>query len=131
MFIDASAIVAILAGEDEADALALKLDQAKRRVSSPIAIYEAALGLARIKGQSIGWALQTVEAFLTAAEVSVGAVGRADAIAALSAFDRFGKGRHPARLNLGDCFAYGCAKSRDLPLLYKGQDFSSTDIESA
>lgn len=50
---------------------------------------------------------------------------------ALDAFLHYGKGRHPARLNLGDCFAYALAKALDAPLLYKGDDFSKTDIRSA
>ena len=51
--------------------------------------------------------------------------------AAFAAFLRYGKGRHPARLNLGDCFSYGLAKALDAPLLYKGDDFAQTDIRSA
>jgi ribonuclease VapC len=51
--------------------------------------------------------------------------------AALDAYLRFGKGRHPARLNLGDCFAYALAKALDAPLLYKGDDFALTDVRSA
>jgi ribonuclease VapC len=51
--------------------------------------------------------------------------------AALEAYLRFGKGLHPARLNLGDCFAYALAKTLDVPLLYKGDDFARTDIRSA
>jgi ribonuclease VapC len=51
--------------------------------------------------------------------------------AAIDAFQRFGKGRHPAALNMGDCFAYACAKRLGVPLLYKGDDFSLTDIHSA
>jgi ribonuclease VapC len=50
---------------------------------------------------------------------------------ALDAFERFGKGRHPAALNLGDCFAYACARLAGAPLLYKGDDFPQTDIETA
>ncbi len=50
---------------------------------------------------------------------------------AVMAHQRFGKGRHPASLNFGDCFAYACARQLGLPLLYKGNDFSGTDIETA
>jgi ribonuclease VapC len=50
---------------------------------------------------------------------------------ALDAFTRFGKGRHPARLNLGDCFAYALASTLNEPLLFKGEDFGKTDIEPA
>ncbi len=48
--------------------------------------------------------------------------------AAMDAFDRYGRGRHPARLNIGDCFAYACARTLAVPLLFKGADFSQTDI---
>jgi ribonuclease VapC len=50
---------------------------------------------------------------------------------ALDAFRRYGKGRHPAALNFGDCFAYACAKHHKVPLLHKGNDFSQTDILTA
>ena len=53
------------------------------------------------------------------------------ALAALTGWRRFGKGRHPAGLNLGDCFAYGLAKVTGAPLLYKGEDFRQTDVLSA
>jgi ribonuclease VapC len=131
MFVDASAIVAILAGEEDADDLALRLTRGAQRSTSPITVFEAALGLARIKGRTVGWALQTIEAFLAATETAVESIGAAEAVAAVEAFERFGKGRHPARLNMGDCFAYACARTRNLPMLYKGGDFSSTDIAPA
>lgn len=50
---------------------------------------------------------------------------------ALDAFDRYGKGRHPAQLNFGDCFAYACARYLGKPLMFKGADFPQTDIEAA
>jgi len=50
---------------------------------------------------------------------------------AINAFDRYGKSRHPAALNFGDCFAYACARHAGVPLLYKGDDFPQTDIETA
>ena len=50
---------------------------------------------------------------------------------AIKAFDRFGRGRHPARLNMGDCFAYACAKTLAVPLLFKDDDFSQTDVAIA
>ncbi|CAN5295645.1 hypothetical protein BH09PSE1_BH09PSE1_29370 [soil metagenome] len=58
-------------------------------------------------------------------------IGASEHRLALEAFDRFGKGRHPAALNMGDCFAYACAKSLAVPLLYKGDDFAQTDVEAA
>jgi ribonuclease VapC len=53
-----------------------------------------------------------------------------EALLALEAFDRFGKGRHPAGLNMGDCFAYACAHALGVPLLFKGDDFARTDLGS-
>jgi ribonuclease VapC len=65
------------------------------------------------------------------AEAAV-SITQEDAQAALVAFARYGKGRsHPARLNMGDCFAYAAARTRGMPLLYKGNDFTRTDIEPA
>lgn len=55
-------------------------------------------------------------------------IGAAEAMIATAAYDRYGKGRHPARLNMSDCFAYACAKTHDARLLYKGDDFSRTDL---
>ena len=58
-------------------------------------------------------------------------IGPAEALAALDAYARFGKGRHPARLNMGDCFAYACARIHNAPLLFKGEDFARTDVVGA
>jgi ribonuclease VapC len=63
--------------------------------------------------------------------IKLAPVDRALADAAINAFEQFGKGRHPARLNLADCFSYALAKSRGLPLLFKGDDFAKTDIVPA
>lgn len=105
MFLDASAIIAILADEEEADAFAAKLDVAKLKLSSPLALYEAVTGLARRKGQPLTWAQGVVAAFLEATGTEVVSIGVDEGVAAIGAFDRFGKGRHPARLNMGDCYA--------------------------
>ena len=132
MFVDASAIVAILTREPEADSLANVLDEAKTLVTSPIAVFEAALGLCRKRHASVGESLADVRAFLELARVEVVAITMEDAETALDAFARFGKGRgHPAQLNLGDCFAYASARNRRMPLLFKGEDFPQTDIEAA
>ena len=70
---------------------------------------------------------------MTAAQAVVSVHGRIAEIGreALRAFERFGRGRHPARLNMGDCFAYACARALDVPLLFKGEDFAQTDIAVA
>ena len=132
MFVDASAIVAILNNEVEASTFADALDRSPSRVTSPIAIFEATLGMSRISGVSVEEATAGVTAFLQAAGIDCVAITQEDAEAALVAFARYGKGRgHPARLNMGDCFAYAAARTRGMPLLYKGNDFTRTDIESA
>lgn len=72
---------------------------------------------------------QQLRAFLDETGIEVIAITDEIGRAALDAFDRYGKGRgHPARLNLGDCFAYGAAVTLGVPLLYKGDDFTQTDL---
>jgi ribonuclease VapC len=131
MFLDASAIIAIIAGESDAARLAARLGQAASVVTSPIAVYEAVLGLARVGNLSIADATLLLDRFLAEVDATVMPIDAGCGRAALSAFDRFGKGRHPAALNLGDCFAYACAAAGDMPVLCKGDDFPRTDIELA
>ena len=131
MFIDASAIVAILAREDEAAALFERLYAARRRLTSPIAVYEATTGLARRRGYPVRSAKQLVSEFLRDMEIVLVEIGEAEQETALDAFERYGKGRHPAGLSMGDCFAYACARTHGAPLLCKGDDFPRTDIEIA
>ncbi|WP_225766679.1 type II toxin-antitoxin system VapC family toxin [Inquilinus sp. Marseille-Q2685] len=132
MFIDASAIVAILTREDDADVLADRLEAAPQPITSTVAVFEAALGICRKRHASVAEAEADVREFLETAKVSVVAIDAAEASAALKAFDRYGKGRgHPAQLNMGDCFSYACAATRDAPLLCKGEDFAKTDIQLA
>jgi ribonuclease VapC len=130
--VDASAIVAILTGEPERDALTDALERASEITTSPLAIYEATLGLVRILRRSVEDAEADVTEFLRLARVAVQPIQPETVHVALEAFARYGKGRgHPARLNLGDCFIYAQTKVGGASLLYKGEDFSKTDIESA
>lgn len=131
MFVDASAMCAILLDEPEGDALANKLAAATHPVTSAIAIFETVRALMRVRVMEPRHARAVVARFLSVAEIELITVGAAEREAALEAMDHFGKGRHPARLNMGDCFAYACARSRDLPLLFKGDDFTKTDIPAA
>ena len=132
MFIDASAIVAILTREPEADAMADLLEEARSPITSPLAIFEAVLGICRERHASFEEAAEDVRDFLdTAGARTVPITGRESATA-LAAFARYGKGRgHPAQLNLGDCFAYAMAANHGVPLLFKGEDFAKTDIQAA
>ena len=131
MFVDASALVAILASEDGADVLLAKLQHADVRYTSPMAIWETSLGLGRHRQIAPTDALAFVTDFLKLFPVEVMPVDAGAGELAVIAYQRFGKGRHPAGLNFGDCFAYACARQRGMPLLYKGDDFSRTDIEAA
>jgi ribonuclease VapC len=131
MFLDASAMVAIIARESEAAALAGRLRQASEVHTSPIAVYEAALGLARVGNTSIQDAQIVLEQFLVQVRAQIMPISAEVGRLAIAAFDRFGRGRHAARLNMGDCFAYACARVLDMPLLFKGDDFPLTDITVA
>ena len=129
MFVDASAIVAILTREPEADSLADVLEGDPSPITSPIAIFEAALGICRKRHASVEEAEQDVGEFLELAGVRIEPITDKEARTALAAFSRYGKGRvHPAQLNLGDCFAYALAKNARMGLLFKGEDFDKTDI---
>jgi ribonuclease VapC len=131
MFVDASALCAILLDEPDADALAIKLTQAPYRLTSAIAIFETVRALMRVVEMDAVEARAVVARLLDTAEIGTVAIGDAEREAALDGMQRFGKGHHPARLNMGDCFSYACAKTHAAPLLFKGDDFSRTDIEIA
>jgi ribonuclease VapC len=129
MFVDASALLAILLSEPQAARMADAIEAAPRRYTSPIAMFEVVAGLMRKKVLSRGVAEDHARAVMASAGIEVVAVTEEIGRVALDAFDRFGKGRgHPAQLNMGDCFAYACAKVHGLSLLYKGSDFSRTDL---
>lgn len=131
MFLDASAIVGIIAMEDDAASLTGCLARAPRVHTSAVAIFEAAAGLARLANAPIADALKLVDRFLIEVEAAMVVIDRDTATAAIQAFGRFGKGRHSAALNMGDCFAYACARQMDAPMLCKGNDFPRTDINLA
>lgn len=132
MFVDASAIVAILTREAEADFLADLLEDAAAPITSPIAVFEAALGLCRKRHASVEEAEADIQHFLAIAMVRLVPVTAQEGETAVKAHARYGRGRgHPAQLNLGDCFAYAVARNYRVPLLFKGDDFSKTDIRSA
>lgn len=131
MFVDASAIVAIVACEPGYRPLLDRLRDSPVRLTSGVAVYEAVLAIARLKAIPPGVAEEIVEDFLDATGVTRVPIADAEARLAITAHARYGKGRHPARLNLGDCFAYACAQVHGVPLLYAGDDFPQTDIRSA
>lgn len=129
MFLDSSALVAIMANEHDGPMLAARLEGAPDPVTSPIVIYEATLALRRKAMLAVEAVLTDVRDFLARAGVAVVPVNPDDHIIALQAFARYGKGTgSAAQLNLGDCFSYAVAKRRGVPLLYKGNDFAQTDL---
>jgi len=131
MMIDASALCAILLREPEAENMAERIASAESPFTSPIALYEAVVALMRVNAWGADEAERSVRRLLKTASIEVRPISDNMALLAATAFHRFGKGRHPAALNLGDCFAYACAKANDASLLYIGEDFSKTDIKDA
>ena len=128
MFVDASVLVAILLEEGDAAELSARIEKSERRLTSPISVYEAALALSRVHSKSVADAESRVRQLVRLARIPIEPVVDQTASLALEAHAKFGKGPHPARLNMGDCFAYAMAKQHGVPLLYKGEDFSQTDL---
>jgi ribonuclease VapC len=131
IYVDASAIVAMILGEPDAAALAGALDGGDSAITSALAIYEASLAIARVNAIPAAAAKDAIHLALSRMSIAVAAIDESQGDIAVSAFDRFGKGRHPAALNMGDCFAYACAVAHSARILFKGQDFSQTDLRSA
>ena len=128
IFVDASAIVAIMDGEPEADAFADAIERHDDRCYCALGAWEAMRAIARLRQTGVEEAATAVDSFVREAGLHIVPIGGTEAQLAIEAHRRYGKGRHPARLNMGDCFAYACAKTHDARLLYKGDDFSKTDL---
>jgi ribonuclease VapC len=129
VFVDASAIVAIVTLERGHEGLARRLDESVKARTSPLSIFEAVLAVGRDRKIGLPRARTLVERFIERSRIEVLAVEPEVASLALDAHEQYGKGRgHPARLNFGDCFAYAMAKRYGVPLLYKGDDFAQTDL---
>lgn len=132
MFVDASAMVAIITGEAERMVFDRAIRMSVRRQTSGIAVFEAAHAVARKTGLPVTRAAVEVNLLIAAFDMAVAPLDAEDAEAAILAASRYGKGSgHPARLNMGDCFAYAMATRRGLALLFKGDDFGQTDVRSA
>ena len=129
MFLDASAAIAVLARETDEPLISKKLAAGALLLFSPLAYYETNVGLARALKMEPDKAEALVKAMLDAIQVRIIDITPEIGFVAISAHGRFGKGRHRASLNMGDCFAYACAKVHKVPLLCKGDDFIHTDIE--
>ncbi|RYC17758.1 type II toxin-antitoxin system VapC family toxin [Ciceribacter ferrooxidans] len=129
MFVDSSAIVAILIDAPEAGALIERLDaSATPRMTTPTAVFEATTVLGKRLELEPPTADRLVKEFLDVLEIRVTPVTEEMAASALEAFALYGKGRHPAALNFGDCFSYAGSRAANVPLLYAGDGFSQTDL---
>ena len=126
MVVDASAILAILLNEPDADDFKYALADAQVRYISPVNWFEVA-----IRAESASKIdYEAFDDLMKKLSINVVPVDAAHMCLAHKAWLKFGKGRDKAKLNLGDCFAYALAKSLNEPLLYKGRDFTLTDIQS-
>jgi ribonuclease VapC len=131
IFCDASALIAIIAGEPDADQLADALGRDPVRLCSALSMWETTAGLCRSYAFSPPAARAHIERYAETADIRFVAVGENEYEIAVDAYARFGRGRHPAALNMGDCHAYACTKTNGAVLLFKGGDISLTDIERA
>lgn len=125
MVIDTSALVAILTGEDDAARYADAMLSDTVFSISAVTLFETQIVVEARLGDVGATGLDRL---LRDEQIEVVPVDYTTVITAREAWRRFGKGRHPAALNLGDCFSYALAKGRDEPLLFKGRDFTQTDV---
>jgi ribonuclease VapC len=125
MVIDSSAIAAIFFAEPERDGFLAQIEQAESRLISAVTVVEVGIVLETRLGDT---GARELDLFLQAFHLEIVPVDAKLSEAARSAWRQFGKGRHPAALNLGDCFAYALAHVTGEPLLAKGGDFSRTNI---
>jgi ribonuclease VapC len=129
MFIETSAIIEYFLNGPEHDRIASALASTETRFHvSPTVIFEATTVLAGKRKIEVKEAASLVNRFLDELQAGVVPATRETATLAIDAFSRYGKGRHPAKLNFGDCFSYAGARSADVPLLYVGADFAQTDL---
>ena len=127
MIVDTSALLAILFNESDAETYARAIAQADAPRISAANFVEAAIVIeAQTKNSS-----SQLDAFMRRAGIAIAPVTEEQAHVARQAYTDFGKGRHSAALNFGDCFAYALAKVTDNPILFKGKDFRQTDITPA
>ena len=129
MILDTSAVIAILRDEPEAEVFVEMIEDADNRRISAVNYVEAG---AVIDGSRDPIASRRLDEMLREAQITIEPVTEAQAQLARQAYRDFGKGSgHPAKLNFGDCFAYALAKAKNEPMLFKGDDFSRTDIVTA
>ena len=129
LFVDASAAVAMLALEDDAEALFDTVDADDDRLWSALARWETTVAFARIRDTTTAAIANEVELLAGRLGFRLVPIAEVETALALGAHARYGKrSGHPAQLNMGDCFSYACAKANNARLLYKGDDFRHTDL---
>ncbi len=128
MVIDTSALIAILCDEPDASQLEAAIEQDPVRLISAGTLLETSIVIESRFGEVGG---RELDLLLHKAHVEIVAFDQDQAELARDAYRRYGKGRHPAALNYGDCFAYALCSSRGDSLLFKGNDFAKTDLKSA
>ncbi len=126
MVVDTSALLVILLGEAERGRFLRLLSESETRLLSAANALETAIVVEARRGEAAG---RELDLFLHRTEIEIVAVDSEQFSIARFAWRRFGKGRHPASLNFGDCFAYALTKTSNEPLLAKGEDFRQTDLQ--
>jgi ribonuclease VapC len=128
MVIDTSVLIAILFGEPEALSFTRAVADASRKLISSFSALETGIVVEARKGEAGG---RELDLLLHRAQIEIVAMNADQTELARAAWRKYGKGNHPAGLNIGDCCAYALAKYSGEPLLFKGNDFSQTDIRAA
>jgi len=126
MVLDTSAVVAVLQNEPERRKFNEAIEASESRSLSTASFVECSMILESRYGTD---GVRDLDLFIAKAQISLVPVDEEQANLARRAFQKFGKGRHPAGLNFGDCFSYALSRALDLPLLFKGNDFNQTDVE--
>lgn len=128
VFVDASALVAFIAKEPESALIAAQIASDPDPLWSAMTCWEVIAALKNSYHLSLAEAREEAEKTAAMMELRLVRIGRDELQLALDAYELYGKGQHPARLNFGDCFAYACAKANNARLSYKGDDFARTDL---
>jgi ribonuclease VapC len=128
MVVDTSALLAILFAEPERDDFAARLAEAGIRLVSALTLLEAAIVTMARKGPA---GLRELDLLVHAARLEIVPFDNDQVLLARRAYEQFGRGRHPAGLNLGDCCAYALSRQSGEPMLFKGDDFRRTDVRDA
>jgi len=126
MVVDTSALLAILQNEPERRIFNEVIEAAETRSFSTASYVETSIVLESRYGAE---GVRDLDHLIARAQITLEPLSAEQALLARDAFRRYGKGRHPAGLNFGDCFSYALSRSLDLPLLFKGNDFARTDVE--